>query len=111
MDFIRKRMFSNLSSCQAIAIGMMSMAVSGGRAIAQELKPVTAAAIESVSPEMDVLGVYRPGEPIAWNVLLNASARNAHVTFVVKDWQGVVKQEGKNLLPMDSRLRIECKPR
>lgn len=101
-------MLSSLMIQLLSAIGMISAVVPSSVGIAQPPKSASTAAIESVSAEADVLGVYRPGEPIAWTVQLNRPASNTRVNYVVRDWRGEVKQEGKDLRPSDSRLRIAC---
>src|SRR5882757_597293 len=90
-----------------VAISTILVAFSGGQVIGQTTKPA-GQVIRSITPLADGLGVYRPNQPITWNVHLSESGMGTHVSFVVRNWQGEAKQEGQNLRASDTDLRIVC---
>jgi len=64
--------------------------------------------IKSITPVVDGLSVYRPNQPIAWNVHINEPGLGTRVSFVIRNWKGEVKQERQNLRVSDADLRIVC---
>ena len=93
---------------QAVAvIGAIFIVLSSNWAIAQTTKPV-ALSLASLTPVDGGIGVYQPNQPIVWNIRLSQAGTDTHVSFVVRDWQGNIEQEGHDLLASGGDLQIVC---
>lgn len=93
-----------------VAISIVLVTTSNHWMAAQESKP-TSGSLLTVAPRDGGFGIYRPGEPIVWNVRLNQSGTNFHASYVVRDWRGEVQEEGDDLRATDGGVQIICKPK
>src|SRR5882757_4331525 len=77
-------------------------------AAAQTAEPA-AQSLASITPIDGGIGLYRPGQPIVWNIRLSRPDVDTHVSFVVRNWQGELKQQGHDSRSPSGNMQIVCR--